>query len=82
MAKPWTLCGQHGSMGSNRTGQCGNDLVLSCCSCFAPAYFNDDEHRDFMIHLNKGALPKYKCSLLVNFNHGSQRCCAIYVCYD
>ncbi|KAI0227422.1 hypothetical protein LSAT2_022102 [Lamellibrachia satsuma] len=34
-------------------------------SCLAPAYFNDDEHLDFMIHLNSGAWPDYKYSLKV-----------------
>ncbi|KAI0219154.1 hypothetical protein LSAT2_029235 [Lamellibrachia satsuma] len=34
-------------------------------SCLAPAYFNDDEHLDFMIHLNRGAWPNYKYSLKV-----------------
>ncbi|KAI0211987.1 hypothetical protein LSAT2_003139 [Lamellibrachia satsuma] len=38
---------------------------LESYSCLAPAYFNDDEHLDFMIHLNRGAWPEYKYSLKV-----------------
>ncbi|KAI0227420.1 hypothetical protein LSAT2_022100 [Lamellibrachia satsuma] len=34
-------------------------------SCFAPAYFNDDERLDFMIHINAGAWPRYRYSLKV-----------------
>ncbi|KAK2179236.1 hypothetical protein NP493_504g03043 [Ridgeia piscesae] len=34
-------------------------------SCFAPAYFNDDDTLDFMIHLNRGVWPHYKYALKV-----------------
>ena len=46
--------------------------ALSYCSCLAPAYFNDDEHLDFMIHINAGAWPRYRYSLVGSFHHRSQ----------
>ena len=35
------------------------NLVLKCYSTLAPAYFNDDDTLDFMLHMNKGSWPKY-----------------------
>ena len=49
MAKHWTLCGQHGSMGSNRTGQCRNDILyhdqlndcVSVCACMGSCVYSN-----------------------------------------